>query len=91
MSVIRQKGESQNGGNKKAKHAKVSKKRTFLTPWYAHLRITDEFTSGTSKSLIAIFMILKLVFSQLFGTRQGIPFLSDAWILVGFYAVPMFH
>ena len=33
-SVIRQKGESQNGGNKKAKHAKFSDKRTFLTPWY---------------------------------------------------------
>ena len=30
-SVIRQKGESQNGGNKKAKYAKFSKKRTFLT------------------------------------------------------------
>ena len=33
MSVIRQKGESQNGGNKKAKQAKFSEKRTFLTPW----------------------------------------------------------
>ena len=31
-SVIRQKGESQNGGNKKTKHAKFSEKRTFLTP-----------------------------------------------------------
>ena len=28
--VIRQKGESQNGGNKKTKHAKFSEKRTFL-------------------------------------------------------------
>ena len=27
---IRQKGESQNGGNKKAKHAKFFEKRTFL-------------------------------------------------------------
>ena len=34
-SVIRQKGESQNGCFKKTKHAKFSKKRTFLTPWYA--------------------------------------------------------
>ena len=32
LSVIRQKGESQNGGNKKTKHAKFSEKRTFLTP-----------------------------------------------------------
>ena len=31
-SVIRQKGESQNGGNKKAKHTKFSEKQTFLTP-----------------------------------------------------------
>ena len=30
-SVIRQKDESQNGGNKKTKHAKFSEKRTFLT------------------------------------------------------------
>ena len=30
-------GESQNGCFKKIKHAKFSKKRTFLTPWYAHL------------------------------------------------------
>ena len=34
-SVIRQKGESQNGCFKKTKHAKFSEKRTFLTPWYA--------------------------------------------------------
>ena len=31
-SVIRQKGESQNGCFKKAKHAKFSEKQTFLTP-----------------------------------------------------------
>ena len=30
-----QKGESQNGGNKKAKHLKFSEKWTF-TPWYPH-------------------------------------------------------
>ena len=32
LSVIRQKGESQNGGNKKAKHAKFSEKQAFLAP-----------------------------------------------------------
>ena len=32
MSVIRRKGESQNGRFKKTKHAKYSEKRTFLTP-----------------------------------------------------------
>ena len=31
-SVIRQKGESQNGCFKKTKHAKFSEKQTFLTP-----------------------------------------------------------
>ena len=31
-SVIRQKGEPQNGCFKKTKHAKFSEKRTFLTP-----------------------------------------------------------
>ena len=30
-SIRRQKGESQNGGNKKTKHAKCFTKRTFLT------------------------------------------------------------
>ena len=33
--VIKQKEESQNGGNKKPKHAKFFEKRTFLTSWYA--------------------------------------------------------
>ena len=31
-SVIWQKGEYQNGGNKNTKHAKFSEKRTFFTP-----------------------------------------------------------
>ena len=31
-SVMRQKGESQNGCFKKTKHVKFSEKRTFLTP-----------------------------------------------------------
>ena len=38
-SVIRQKGESQNGCFKKLKHGKFSEKRIFLTPWYAHVRV----------------------------------------------------
>ena len=38
-SVIRQKGESQNGCYKKTKHAKFSEKQTFLTPWYAHVSV----------------------------------------------------
>ena len=31
FSVIKKKGESQNGGNKKTKHAKFSEKRIFYT------------------------------------------------------------
>ena len=38
-SVIREKGESQNGCFKKTKHVKFSEKRTFLSPWLK-LRIT---------------------------------------------------
>ena len=36
-SVIRQKGESQNGCFKKTKHVEFSEKQAFLTPWYAHI------------------------------------------------------
>ena len=36
---IRQKGESQNRCFKKTKRTKFSEKRTFLTPWYAHVRV----------------------------------------------------
>ena len=38
-SVIRQKGESQNGCFKKTKHAKFSEKQIFLTAWYEHIRV----------------------------------------------------
>ena len=37
--VMWQKGESQNGCFKKTKQIKFSEKRTFLTPWYAHVRV----------------------------------------------------
>ena len=39
LSVIRQKGESQNGCYKKTKHAKFSEKRIFLASWYEHVRV----------------------------------------------------
>ena len=38
-SVIRQKGESRNRSKKKVKQSKFPKKWTFLTPWYAHVRV----------------------------------------------------
>ena len=42
-SIIRQKGESQNGGNKKTKHVIISEKRTFLTPFDAHTYVSHVF------------------------------------------------
>ena len=44
LSVIRQKGESQNGCFKKAKHTKISEKQTFLTSWYAHAHYIENFS-----------------------------------------------
>ena len=38
-SLIRQKGDHQNGCYKKAKHTKFYGKRTFLIHWYAHARV----------------------------------------------------
>ena len=37
LSVIKQKGKSENRCFKKTKHAKYSEKRTFLTPWYTNI------------------------------------------------------
>ena len=37
VSVIRQKGESQNVCFKKTKQTEFSEKQRFLTPWYAHV------------------------------------------------------
>ena len=37
--IIRQKGESQNGGNKKTKHVKFPEKQTFLTSWHEHVPV----------------------------------------------------
>ena len=44
-SVIRQNNLSQNGCFKKTKHAKFSKERTILTPWYAHVDVSLTNTS----------------------------------------------
>ena len=41
-SVIRQRGESQNGGYKKTKLAKFSEKLICLTPWYVSGRLTTK-------------------------------------------------
>ena len=56
-SVIWQKGESQNGGNKNTKHAKFSEKRTFLTHYF--------FTLFPNKFLKHVFNITKHVFDTI--------------------------
>ena len=50
-SVTRQKGKSQNWGNKWRKHVKFSEKRTFLTPWLSGAKICSFF----SENLRALF------------------------------------
>ena len=50
-----QKDKSQNGCFKKRKHAKISEKRTFLTPWYAHVRIGGKKCSFFGKFSILFF------------------------------------
>ena len=66
--IIIRKGESQNGCFKKTKHAKFSKKRTFLTPWYAHVRTCQiEWVSDSFLKNMEIFPIsiwLKKLFLQ---------------------------
>ena len=51
-SVIRQKGESQNGSFKKTKHAKFSEKRTFFTPRYAHERRTSHYCQPPTNIIV---------------------------------------
>ena len=50
-SVIREKGEFPNWCFKKAKHAKISEKQTFLTPWYAQKKSKRNSVSGGKKCL----------------------------------------
>ena len=52
---MRQKGESQNGCFKSTEHAKSSEKRTFLHPWYAHVR---ELIRGKKCSFFEKFGVL---------------------------------
>ena len=54
-SVIRQKGESQNGCFKETKHSKFFEKWTFLTPWYAYQGLRNVCFSEN----LACFLLLK--------------------------------
>ena len=58
-SVIRQKGESESGCFKKTKHAKFSENRTFLTPWYAHVRVRIGVRNARFSENLACFVFLK--------------------------------
>ena len=66
---IRQKGESQNGGNKKANHAKFFEKRTFLTPWYAYAHVSF------SENLTCLASLLPQI------NLKNIPYLLDPLLL----------
>ena len=65
-SVIRKKGESQNGCFKKTKHAKFFVKRVFITSWYAHIHIYTCAYQGVRKvrfsENLACFVFLKTRF-----------------------------
>ena len=62
LSVIWQKGESQNGGNKQ-KARQISEKQTFLTPWHVHVWIFADIilkTVKTSKNLFYLMITFPL-------------------------------
>ena len=67
LSVIRQKGESQNGCFKKTKHTKFSENWTFLTPWYAHVKFiiidAGDFTK-TKKEKISRVGKINILFAE---------------------------
>ena len=90
VSVLRQKGQSQNGSSKKTNHAKFSKNRTSFTPWYAHVVCV----SGGKKCLflrkfgVLCFLFTSvLVFTFLLYYRQNSLFIQDNfWIFqLGFF------
>ena len=64
-SVIRQKGESQNGCFKKTKHVKFFEKHTFFSPWYADvwvLRWGEEVKNVRFSENSTSFVFLKHAF-----------------------------
>ena len=74
-SVIRQKGESQNGCFNKTKHAKFSEKQTFLTSWYTDRKIWRAFFSWNTHFEILPFALLptKQVFLVAFSLFPRFP------------------
>ena len=76
-SVIRQKGEFQNGCFKKTKRAKFSEKRTFLTPWFVLLPYYRWFNpllqSDHYNQLPSLFQVILLLVSFRSSSFQGVP------------------
>ena len=68
LSVIRQKGESQNGGKKKTNHAEFSEKRTFLTPEYfvkcAYQGVRNAHFRKIWRVLFLVISVLRLPYYQ---------------------------
>ena len=91
-SVIRQKDEYQNGCFKKTKHAKFSEKRTFLTPWYAHVclrKVSVRFgkfdvlcTPALRLALLPYDRILGCSRTQIHKIRVNIYYSSFTWLLL---------
>ena len=66
LSVIRQKGKSQNECCKKTKHAKFFEKRIFLTLWYAHVAYQEVRNICFSESLTCFVLLYHLFWDPLF-------------------------
>ena len=73
--VIRQKDKSQNGGNKKTKHAEFSEKRTFLTPPPPLIR-TRKKCSFFGKSGVLRFLVTSVLRLALLPYYRRIPCLQ---------------
>ena len=81
-TVIRQKGESRKGGYEKTKQAKFSKKVTFLTPWYVHMRarIGGKKCSFFGKFGVLCFLVISVwLFILLLPLEVGQSSLHKKW------------
>ena len=89
-SVIRRKGESQNRCCKKTKHVKFSEKRTFLTYWYAHVRVHNQGVRNVHfLENLACFVFLKhlfwdtpfyLITDEFYSITDFLPFFYQVFI-----------
>ena len=78
-SVIRQKGEFQNMCFKKTKHVNFSEKRTFLTPWYAHVRNSKKRSFSGKFGVLCFLEIPVLRFALLPYYQRSVFFPRNVW------------